>query len=97
MSPVHVHTTVLTGVDRALTAFKRGGLWDTSPARTLAGQRRIFARHAPGPASALGVLCGYCSVGPAQTVWPCPDYRDAAAGLPNLPPEITDNPPGGAV
>lgn len=52
-----------------------------------AAARRIIERHAP---MASG-RCDHCwGRRRADTVWPCPDYRDAAAMVPNMPKEVAD-------
>jgi hypothetical protein len=52
----------------------------------LTGRRRILERHAPRPVHVrprqINPLCERNC-----TIWPCPDYRDAAGDL--LPAEVT--------
>lgn len=51
------------------------------------GARRIIERHVHrtyGPASLWD--CAWCD---APDGWPCDDYRDAAAVIPNLPEEVS--------
>lgn len=50
----------------------------------LAGRRRILERHAPEHANNGALICSRCLDDhgyPDPSDWPCPDYRDAAAGL----------------
>ncbi|WP_431935831.1 hypothetical protein [Micromonospora sp. RP3T] len=51
----------------------------------LRGARRIIERHAPLTyGESFPPTCAHCN----DPQWPCPDYRDAALVIPNLPAEV---------
>lgn len=60
-------------------------------AAVYAGVRDILTRHAPEPwppaagPAAVPLLCSACGTG-----WWCPDYRAAAAMIPNLPDRVAE-------
>jgi hypothetical protein len=84
------HTAVLTDLAQLsgvlAGAHISGRLTDAEYeplAAVISGNWNVLKRHAPKDASVAGWVCGYdytawmCAI----TAWPCPDYRDAAAGL----------------
>ncbi|MEU7590604.1 hypothetical protein AB0A95_30480 [Micromonospora sp. NPDC049230] len=64
------------------------GLVNTAAA-AYAGARRTLERHEPSHDGPDVVCLNGCYSGDAP-LWPCPDYRDAAAVIPHLPKEAAD-------
>lgn len=83
-TPIELHNAVLTAArKRYYTAVYQHGPASTE-AVGLAGRRRILERHPPAGYAATrsnGDYCGRTLCDEAEAGWPCPDYRDAAAGL----------------
>lgn len=70
LAPSQVHTAILALLD----------VVHLEDADALEGRRNILERHAPIMLS-YGANCSSCTYDQAAGPWPCPDYRDASAGL----------------
>lgn len=88
LSPCNLHSAQDgRGVADGLSwqdAHMLAALRNTAPA-ALRGARRIIERHTPAGSDCCSACLGHLY---AAAEWPCADYRDAAAVIPNLPEEV---------
>lgn len=81
--PAAQHRAVIAELDRIVDgyriAFGSEEAFAASRAhQSIAGRRAILERHRPETDRSSGPWCAHPNTGER---WPCPDYRDAAAGL----------------
>lgn len=97
MTPAEQHTAVLEAAARQYYAAVYQHCHDSLEALGSAGRRRILERHAPEMVNRHGTItpvpqCETCAGmchsrsglacdEPVDGLWPCDEYRDAAAGL----------------
>lgn len=81
LPPAQQHAQVLAALDaRAERIRTTGGHHREDDLAGIEGRRRVLGRHAPVVETGMTV-CPPCDEGAVRSIWPCDDYRDAAAGL----------------